>query len=759
MGKIMNLKSAFVTLVLMLALISVNFTTVQVGSQVITPPIVPYPSGPFDKFGPRIDRLMFKAAGSLDAEARMLKEGEIDIMDWSVPGAEWENWLADPEITMGDYAEYSFIYVAMNLFRWPLGHGDMIDETWSWNEYKAWDGYSAGKDSYLGDHDPALWDSESETIPGGTGDKQWIDDGCTRCQDAKWFRRGLSHLADRSAIVANMRGAGVEMETLIFPQLVEAWEDPTAARYEYSYDLAMEAFANGSFIDYDEDGWLEYSPSHASDPAGPTGPADMEELPSLQMYIRADDPYRIFGGTSLHQNFDLAGVPNNLIITSNTICSLKVWQEYDYDIYIEYWDWVVPIPDHYYEAFHSEKDTYPTTFMDNQHRYHSQAFDAAADNFKEAAVMGDAIVYCKEMQRILHGDAAVIPLYDVVGFSACRTRYGDWPGEGAYKNKNWTDMCNEPGVGWFSYWSPLNVRVQGFQRGGTLRHGLLNDITTFNILDTYWTYDALVLEEIYELLIVGDPENMSNYIPWLCESYEVGEWWDGTAWCSAVNLTLIPGIVWQDYEPFTAADVDFSIRVINFTQAPGYYIGVKDIHSTVTYWDPVEEKETIEIRFKLKSWLALSWVNTFRIVPEHIWGKIPDLWTDPTAARRFRPDQTDEVIGTGPFMFNKDGVVGRPFHVPMQYILMERNPTYFRRLVRPEFCSSGPSPTRDGKVDLQEFMVGVGQFGLTPMNWHPTYGPRADVDKDNMVMISDLTEIAVRYGDTGYINGYPYYYM
>jgi hypothetical protein len=116
------------------------------------------------------------------------------------------------------------------------------------------------------------------------------------------------------------------------------------------------------------------------------------------------------------------------------------------------------------------------------------------------------------------------------------------------------------------------------------------------------------------------------------------------------------------------------------------------------------------------------------------------------------------LIGTGPFRCNKDGVPGRIDRTLDEFFHLEANPTYFRKLVRPDFVTAGPTPTPDGNVDLDDFMTAVGQFGTSYPTWNPTYGPIADVNKDRVVDIDDLMEIAVRYGGTGYNNGYPPYY-
>jgi ABC-type transport system substrate-binding protein len=752
--KNMNLKSRAISLALLSALILTTFNMLPANSQ-IDPPIVGYPSGPFEKFGPRVDKLTFKVAGSSSIEADLLEAGELDMMDWGAPGARWSAWLADPDITMGEYSELSMIYFALNVQRWPLGHGDQLAHGWS--------NFPAG---YKGGHTDAKWPTEW----GGTAEKMWMDyDNCQRCNDSRWYRRGLSHLLDRTTIVGTIVGV-TGMETLIMPAITATWEDPTVPKYAYSHAQAQVCFANGGFLDYDEDGWLEYSPSHAADPPGPTGPVDMEEVPSLQIYIRADDPDRQIAGLKFAEDLDLAGVPNDDLIRSNTECSIHAWQNYDYDIYIEYWDWGVPLPDIYYEGFHSDKDltdvyygTYEPTPSDPQYvawsdgsaRFHDMDYDVQADLFKNSLTGPAALPYAFAMQQILHGDAIVIPLYTYVGFQGHSTNYVG--PESSYTGLQWEGFNNEPGLGFYSYWTMLNAHPQGFERGFddecTLRHGLVNDVVDMNILKTWWFYDLQVLGQIYEGLIVVDPLDQTNYVPWLCESYNVGTWdKPGGGTGSAINFTLIPDILFQDGVAMTAEDVAFSIEHFRNTQAVSYFPTVEKIDSTVIHSDtPETGKETIEIRFKDQSWLAIDWASILVVLPKHIWeGKAPE-W-DPVA--------NDAVIGTGPFRFYKDGVVGRVNRVLGQFVYLEKNPLYFRKLVRPDFYPQPLWPTwsSDGTILSNDFLTAVGQFGTAPPIWHSQWGPLADVNKDLVVDIDDLMEIAVRYGETGYNEGYPSYY-
>lgn len=57
-------------------------------------------------------------------------------------------------------------------------------------------------------------------------------------------------------------------------------------------------------------------------------------------------------------------------------------------------------------------------------------------------------------------------------------------------------------------------------------------------------------------------------------------------------------------------------------------------------------------------------------------------------------------------------------------------------------------PIPDGRVELDDFMIAVGQFGTTSSNWHPVWGPASDINEDNVIDIDDLMIIALHFGET-----------
>jgi len=734
MKKIMKLKIVVLMLVMMSALMLATFSEAPVVS--VRPP-VPAPDGPFEKYGPRVNMLIFHVSGGVTQEAADFKAGLIDIMDWAAPAEEWDDWLDDPSIMMGDFGEFAPIYLALNTMRWPLGHGDQFPE--GWTSYPSGYFYGSGHSSDLWSGDPTKSD-----LPIGTADMTYVDyTHCQRCNDTRWFRRGLAHMVDRAAQVAYMQGAGRALERTLFWPAFSSWENPNAPKYDYDLIAARACFEEGGFKDWDNDGKMEYSPGHNG--------VVVEDLPVLQFYTRVDDDHRTHLGQMISGDMTLLGVPHVLYIATYGTVATKVWAEYDYDIYIEYWPWD-PLPNFYAEWFMTEMDIYPLPWGNNEHRYHNKEFDQAAENFMTATTPEDIKYWCNQMQFIIHRDVVAIPCYAYVGYNAHRTYYGTWPGDEKYAGTPWEGICNYPGEGFYCYsgvWSFLNAYPQGFEKGGTLRMGLNINPDLLDIMDSIYFYEGLVLQQIYERLLKFNPWDLTKYEPWLCSDFKTGTWehpTEGT--CSAVNFTLIPGVLWQDGVPMNASDVEFSFWFTRECKSV-FYSAAKDYNSSVIYPNtPEPGKETIEIRFNILSWLATYWCQSVPIIPRHIWAPV-----GVSGSPAYNPEEHDTVIGTGPFRFYKDKVVGRVNRVPGEYVYLEPNPLYFRKYIWPDVCDADGNLPGDEQVTGMDFAVVAYPINIFVREnpdgtWPPgTWGEPCDVNKDGKIGVGDLMEIGVNYGD------------
>jgi len=734
MRKDMNSKGTVLILVMMSVLMLTIFNGVPVFSQAEP---VPCPDGTYEKYGPRVDRLIFKVSGGVTGEWDDFEAGYMDVLDWAAPASRWTDWIADPTITMGIFEEFAPIYLALNTMRFPLGHGDQFPE--GWTSYPT---------NYVGPHSLSLWSNDpSSDLPVGTSDKTWIDYECQICLDTRQFRRGLAYMVDKASQVAYMQGAGRALGRSLFWPSMKSWEATGLTWYNYSLTNAAAAFEAGGFRNWDADADMEYSPGHDG--------AVVWELPVLQIYTRKDDDHRINAATLFDWDLGLLGIPRNTIQAQPGDVMRDVWQLYDYDIYFEYWPWD-PLPNFYSEWFRSSADIYPDPWGNNEHRYHSKEFDVQAAFFSNSSSVDVARPYCDEMQRMINRDPPAIPYYSYVGYNAHQTSYRTWPGEEKYSGRLWQGMCNFPGEGFYDYggaWTALNAHPEGFEKGGTLRQGLNIDAELLDIMDFMYFYEGLVLFQIYERLVKFNPWDLSKFEPWLCESYNVGEWTKAPGQIyTAINFTLIPGVLWQDGQPMTAEDVGFSFWFTNKTKSANFMYAEFFDSYVIHPNTPEVGRETIEILFKKRSWEALFWCSGVSIIPKHIWEPV-----GVSGSAAYIPEDHDTVIGTGPFRFYKDGVVGRVNRVAGEYLYLEPNPLYYRKFIWPDVCGDAPHVpgTRDGEVDILDDFTEVAKpqnifkrendDGTWPSPQPGSWGPYCDVNYDGKIGVGDLMEIGTHF--------------
>ncbi|MER3397135.1 MAG: hypothetical protein C4316_01125 [Chloroflexota bacterium] len=214
----------------------------------------------------------------------------------------------------------------------------------------------------------------------------------------------------------------------------------------------------------------------------------------------------------------------------------------------------------------------------------------------------------------------------------------------------------------------------------TLVEGIVGTPTTFNPLVTVASQaDLDVAALIYDGLVRIDPTG--RLIPGLAVDWAVGE--DGRT----VTFRLREGVRWHDGQPFTAADVAATVKLIQATEAPvpGDLSG---------FWRSVQvevpDERTLKVTLKqpLSTFLGYA---TFKVLPAHRLAQIPprEAGSKPLG---------DPPVGTGPF---------RVAEVRPRQLTLEPNPEYFlgrprlRRIVLRFFPDETglKGALRNGQVD------------------------------------------------------------
>lgn len=174
--------------------------------------------------------------------------------------------------------------------------------------------------------------------------------------------------------------------------------------------------------------------------------------------------------------------------------------------------------------------------------------------------------------------------------------------------------------------------------GGIYNEGILGTLSNVNPIYAQSAVDTSLSRLIFAGLLTYN--NQNQLVNCLASGYTI----DPTGTIYTVNLK--PGLSWQDGKPLTAADVVYTIKMIQDpdAQSPLFAswqgIGVKEVNP-------------LTVRFTLPNPLAsFPYQLTLGILPQHILGSIQpsDL--------RSALFNTDDPIGSGPFSWHAIAVNG-----------------------------------------------------------------------------------------------------
>ncbi len=186
----------------------------------------------------------------------------------------------------------------------------------------------------------------------------------------------------------------------------------------------------------------------------------------------------------------------------------------------------------------------------------------------------------------------------------------------------------------------------------TLRLGWTNDPDNLNPFIGYESSSYEVWALNYELLVGFRAEDMANEPGiGLASAWETSD--DGLVW----TFTVPEDILWQDGEPFTAADVAFTFNYVLDNEL-GMFMDY------VTFIETVEAVDATHVVFtcsKPKANMLGLWIP---ILPEHIWSKVDPATVENAFANK------PPIVGTGPFQCVewKRG----------EYLRMEANKNYWK---------------------------------------------------------------------------------
>jgi peptide/nickel transport system substrate-binding protein len=150
--------------------------------------------------------------------------------------------------------------------------------------------------------------------------------------------------------------------------------------------------------------------------------------------------------------------------------------------------------------------------------------------------------------------------------------------------------------------------------------------------------------------------------PWLAEKWEASP--DGRTY----TVHLRPGVTWSDGEPFTSADVLFTLQAVFDPKTESVVteqltVGGKPITATAP------DDHTVVLSYAEPSGPGLRLFDALVVLPKH---KLEAQLKDGTFANAWNSATPPaDIVGTGPFLLRE--------YVPGQRLVLDRNPRYWRK--------------------------------------------------------------------------------
>src|SRR6476646_5900569 len=150
--------------------------------------------------------------------------------------------------------------------------------------------------------------------------------------------------------------------------------------------------------------------------------------------------------------------------------------------------------------------------------------------------------------------------------------------------------------------------------------------------------------------------------PWLAEK------WDASPDGRTFTLHLRPGVTWSDGQPFTAADVLFTLQAVFDPRTESVVTEQLTIDGKpITAAAP--DDHTVVLTYPAPSGPGLRLFDALVILPKH---RLEGALKDGTFANAWNSATPPaDIVGTGPFTLRE--------YVPGQRLVLDRNPRYWRK--------------------------------------------------------------------------------
>ncbi|MEM1961825.1 MAG: ABC transporter substrate-binding protein [Sulfolobales archaeon] len=286
----------------------------------------------------------------------------------------------------------------------------------------------------------------------------------------------------------------------------------------------------------------------------------------------------------------------------------------------------------------------------NEYKVNNSKLDEILDKFIFADSIDEAIKWAWEAQEILVKEVIPwIPTYTSVGITAF---------DGKLDRSTIILVYAPPAelptdTSWF-WWSSVRYKDRKF--GGTLVYYHSADVGTYHPATYRWTTEADAIARVYPALSYSYPPNMydeENKVSVFFEYYKAEKVKypaapDGEA--VRITIKLFEGIRWQDGVEMTVDDIEYTLIKFGKELKTRRYYG-PDIDMLLEIRKI--NKTTVELYFDELGWADRYYYKDLRILPKHIFERLPDPLMDPAKAPHpFIPGLT-AMIGAGPWVLVK----------------------------------------------------------------------------------------------------------
>lgn len=461
--------------------------------------------------------------------------------------------------------------------------------------------------------------------------------------DNKILRQAIAHVTPKADLSRALFGGIVTpVDTFVAPATGFEWLNTGVKTFQYSPAAARDLL--------DRNGWrLDTASGFRIDPT--TGRV-MREI-ALLTPTAEEAPTSAEIGKRIAEEARAVGLRVKAEPTQfATIVQRITSAEPNFDMWVLAWV-LGARPAYLYDFFHSSQ---AIPDANNLPGIKQPALDKALEELKFSPTEAGAIEGGKKAQAILSEELPYVPLYSRLAVNAWRS--------------NWVDHWNWRGIGSVNGYSWLNVHKKGQDLGGTVRFALSPDIRTLSPTVSRSHNEVQVWGLVYDSLLSSDRVDAAQPTPGLAKSWEIGVFSPKPGrQGQLITFELEEGIVWQDGEPFTAEDIQFTILFYRDTPVPQYLSSVENILDV-----KIIGENKIEVSFNSTSFFHLFDVGGLPILPKHIWKAHTADWNT------FRPWETPhptvpgltQEIGTGAFIYKE--------RKPGEFVRVVRNPLYWMGL-------------------------------------------------------------------------------